>query len=147
MVLIDEVDLHLHPGWQQRILPDLIRTFPNIQFIVTTHSPQIVSTVAARSLRVIDWENDQPRLIPVDFSLGAESQQMLKQVLGVDPRPAELDIVTKLHSYQQMVAEDKWDTPEALQLRKALDQWGAEHEPELSRLDMDIRLKELDRQT
>ncbi|MGP7735431.1 AAA family ATPase [Oceanimonas smirnovii] len=93
VVLIDEVDLHLHPGWQQRILPDLTRTFPNVQFIVTTHSPQVVSTVLPQSLRVIDWQADTPRLLPVDFSLGAESQQVLKQVLGVDSRPEKLEIV------------------------------------------------------
>ena len=45
IVLIDEVDLHLHPSWQQRVLPDLIRTFPNAQFIVSTHSPQVLTTV------------------------------------------------------------------------------------------------------
>jgi predicted ATP-binding protein involved in virulence len=146
VVLIDEVDLHLHPGWQQRILPDLTRTFPNIQFIVTTHSPQVVSTVPGHSLRVIQWEEDEPRLMPVDFSLGAESQQMLKQVLGVDARASELAIVSKLRRYQRLVAEEQWDSDEALQLRRELDRWGAEHEPELSRLDMDIRLKELDRQ-
>ena len=146
VILIDEVDLHLHPGWQQRILPDLMRTFPNIQFIVTTHSPQVVTTVEASSLRVISWDGEQPRLVPVDFSLGAESQLILNQVLGVDSRPSNVDVVRKLHRYQQLVTEDRWDTDEALQLREALDQWGAEHEPELSRLDMDIRLKELDRQ-
>jgi predicted ATP-binding protein involved in virulence len=39
VVLIDEIDLHLHPKWQQKVLPGLVNTFPNIQFIVTTHSP------------------------------------------------------------------------------------------------------------
>jgi len=48
IVLIDEIDLHLHPKWQQTILPDLIQTFPKTQFIVTTHSPQVppISSVA-----------------------------------------------------------------------------------------------------
>ncbi|MCF6212007.1 MAG: AAA family ATPase [Gammaproteobacteria bacterium] len=145
VVLIDEVDLHLHPDWQQRILPDLTRTFPNIQFIVTTHSPQVVSTVAASSLRIIKWNGEKAKLESVDFSQGAESQQMLNQVMGVASRPGKLDIVDKLHLYQQLVAGDQWDTDEALQLRRKLDDWGAEHEPELARLDMDIRLKELDR--
>ena len=45
VVLIDEVDLHLHPAWQQRVLVDLTRTFPNAQFVVTTHSPQVLTTV------------------------------------------------------------------------------------------------------
>lgn len=45
VVLIDEVDLHLHPSWQGRMMPLLFRTFPNIQFIVTTHSPKVLSEI------------------------------------------------------------------------------------------------------
>lgn len=146
VILIDEVDLHLHPGWQQRIIPDLLRAFPNAQFIVSTHSPQVVSTVPPESLRVISWQDDEPRLIPVGFSEGAEAQQMLTQVLGVEPRAEGLEIVSELHQYQQLVAAGQWDSSAALALRSKLDQWGGEYEPELRRLDMDIRLQELDRQ-
>ena len=145
VILIDEVDLHLHPGWQQTILPDLTTTFPNIQFIVTTHSPQVVSTVAAESLRIIDWTYQTPRLIPVAFSEGAEAQQMLTDVLGVHPRSSRVKIVQLLEKYQNLVASDQWDSVEARELKQRLDSWGSEHEPELIRLDMDIRLKELDR--
>lgn len=146
VVLIDEIDLHLHPGWQQHILSDLTRTFPNVQFIVSTHSPQVVSSVKPQCLRVIEWQDDQPSLRPVDFSEGAESQQMLLEVLGVESaRPEHTAPVKKLRQYQHLVQENKWDTPEALALRDALDRWGAEHEAELVRLDIDIRLKELDR--
>ena len=45
MEIIDEIELHLHPKWQREIIPALTRTFPNCQFIVTTHSPQVVSHV------------------------------------------------------------------------------------------------------
>lgn len=45
IVMIDEVDLHLHPSWQQRVLGDLLRTFSNTQFIVTTHSPFVVEAL------------------------------------------------------------------------------------------------------
>ncbi|GKT12708.1 MAG: hypothetical protein ISEC1_P1688 [Thiomicrorhabdus sp.] len=45
IVMIDEVDLHLHPAWQKTVIGDLLRTFPNTQFIVTTHSPYIVEAV------------------------------------------------------------------------------------------------------
>ncbi|MYA91701.1 MAG: AAA family ATPase, partial [Synechococcus sp. SB0663_bin_10] len=45
VVLIDEIELHLHPSWQQRVMVDLTRTFPNTQFIVSTHSPQVLTTV------------------------------------------------------------------------------------------------------
>lgn len=45
VVLIDEVDLHLHPEWQRRVVGDLLRTFPNTQFLLTTHSPYIIEAV------------------------------------------------------------------------------------------------------
>lgn len=146
VVLIDEVDLHLHPGWQQHILNDLVRTFPRVQFIVSTHSPQVVSSVKPQCLRVIEWQDDQPSLRTVDFSEGAEAQQMLLDVLGVQSARAEhTGPAQNLRRYQQLVQEGLWDTPDALALRDVLDRWRAEHEAELVRLDIDIRLKELDR--
>ena len=57
IMLIDEVDLHLHPSWQQRVLSDLMNTFPNTQIIVTTHSPQVLTTVPAECIRIIDGQN------------------------------------------------------------------------------------------
>ena len=45
MVLIDELDLHLHPKWQRRIIEDLRRTFPKIQFVATTHSPCLIQSL------------------------------------------------------------------------------------------------------
>lgn len=146
VVLIDEVDLHLHPGWQQHILTDLMRTFPKVQFIVSTHSPQVITSVKPECLRVIDWQGSLPSLLPVNFSEGAEAQQVLLDVLGlISPRPEQLDIVKKLHQYQTMIEQNQWDLPEAIALRDELNRWGGSHEPELARLDMDIRLKELDR--
>lgn len=47
IVLIDEVELHLHPAWQRTILPRLLKTFPNVQFIVTTHSPTVLAQLNA----------------------------------------------------------------------------------------------------
>jgi len=144
VVLIDEVDLHLHPGWQQHILTDLMRTFPKVQFIVSTHSPQVITSVKPESLRVIDWQKQHPQLLPVDFSEGAEAQQVLLDVLGLkSARPEQLAIVKKLHQYQLLIETNQWDSPEAKVLKYELDLWGGEHEPELARLDMDIRLKEL----
>tara|TARA_A200000159_G_scaffold129001_1_gene125126 strand:+ start:4019 stop:5320 length:1302 start_codon:yes stop_codon:yes gene_type:complete len=147
IVLIDEVDLHLHPGWQQHILLDLQRTFPNIQFIVSTHSAQVISSVKPECLRVIDWQEDAPSLLEIDFSEGAEAQQVLLDVLGVHSTRAEkLPIVQSLKNYQQLVEDDQWDSPEAETLRQHLDEWGGEYEPELARLDMDIKIKAWERE-
>ena len=54
IVLIDEVDLHLHPTWQQQILKDLTEIFPKVQFIVTTHAPAVISTVKSENVIMLD---------------------------------------------------------------------------------------------
>lgn len=56
IVLIDEIDLHLHPEWQKNIVADLKRVFPKIQFIVTTHSPFIVQSLTKEELIILDKE-------------------------------------------------------------------------------------------
>lgn len=50
VILIDELDLHLHPKWQKTIVEDLKRTFPNCQFIISTHSPFVIQTLSANEV-------------------------------------------------------------------------------------------------
>ena len=50
VILIDELDLHLHPKWQKTIVEDLRRTFPKCQFIISTHSPFIIQALAASEI-------------------------------------------------------------------------------------------------
>ncbi len=57
IVLIDELDMHLHPKWQRRIVQDLQNAFPDMQFIATTHSPFILQSL--ESGQVIDLNLDQ----------------------------------------------------------------------------------------
>ena len=58
IVLVDEIDLHLHPEWQREILPKLAKTFPNLQFIVTSHSPIVVGTLQRENLWVCEPARD-----------------------------------------------------------------------------------------
>lgn len=58
IVLIDEIDLHLHPGWQRTILPSLARAFPRLQFVCTTHSPLVASTVRKENVFVTREADD-----------------------------------------------------------------------------------------
>lgn len=58
IILIDEIDLHLHPEWQQLVIPRLQSVFCNIQFIITTHSPQVLTTVPVKSIRKLSSEID-----------------------------------------------------------------------------------------
>ena len=53
VVLVDEIDLHLHPKWQRDLVPTLSKIFPNVQFIVTTHSPHVLQSMAEVNLYVL----------------------------------------------------------------------------------------------
>jgi len=59
VVLIDEIDLHLHPAWQRKVLANLNRAFPKCQFIVSTHSPQVLGEAEARQVRLLAQDDDQ----------------------------------------------------------------------------------------
>lgn len=76
IVLIDELDLHLHPTWQRRIVSDLKRAFPKIQFICTTHSPFIVQSLTAEEVIDLDGQIDYN---PKDLAL-----EEVAQMMGVD---------------------------------------------------------------
>jgi predicted ATP-binding protein involved in virulence len=53
VVMVDDIDLHLHPKWQRIVVPRLAKAFPKLQFILTTHSPLVAGTVHAANVRVI----------------------------------------------------------------------------------------------
>ncbi len=81
VVLIDELDLHLHPQWQRRIIHDLRRTFPKIQFICTTHSPQLIGQAKPDEIIVLNAEHGHP-----SQSLGMDSNWILRHIMGSDDR-------------------------------------------------------------
>lgn len=146
VVLIDEIDMHLHPLWQQTVLLDMQRAFPKIQFIVTTHSPQVLSSVPAESVRVLVWGRSFEGVRRVNFAMGASSAQILQDIQNVNLRSEKLPIVQDLKRYLELVSEDQWDSAEALALRKELDDWSRGNEPALLRADMDIRMRQFRRQ-
>lgn len=54
IILIDEIDLHLHPSWQRKVCSSLVKTFPNCQFVITTHSPQILGELQPEDIRLLN---------------------------------------------------------------------------------------------
>lgn len=78
-VLIDEIELHLHPQWQRDVLRWLERTFPKCQFIVTTHSPQVIGEVSHDRVHMIGKE-------PLDQTLGMDSAWILRNVMDTPDR-------------------------------------------------------------
>ena len=87
IVLIDELDLHMHPRWQRQIASQLTETFPNCQFISTTHSPQIISEVQPESLLLLRFNGD--RIIPerCGQAYGLDVNYVLEHIMGTAPRP------------------------------------------------------------
>ncbi|MCP4130523.1 MAG: AAA family ATPase [bacterium] len=57
IILLDDIDLHLHPGWQRTILPSLEKNFPSIQFIATTHSPFVVQSTKNENLIILELDD------------------------------------------------------------------------------------------
>lgn len=90
IVLIDEIELHLHPRWQRRIIPWLMETFTNCQFIVTTHSPQVLGRVHADNIRVLKQEDGRVAVYNVTASHGRDSNYILVSVLGGDERDEKI---------------------------------------------------------
>ena len=116
IVLIDEVDMHLHPKWQQTVLTDLTKAFPNIQFIVTTHSPQVLSTVKKEQIRIL---GDNVVSTPSTHSFGEDSSVLLAELMNVSPLPP-LEIVEKRKEYQRLIEDREYESPRAKELQKEL---------------------------
>ena len=87
VVLIDEVDLHLHPQWQKNILNNLQEIFPLVQFVVTTHSPTIIASAKNTNLIMIDGD----QCYYYDSSYGKDSNSVMTDIMQVEPRPAEIN--------------------------------------------------------
>ena len=139
IVLIDEVDLHLHPSWQQRVLNDLRRTFPNTQFIVSTHSPQVLTTVEPR--HVVHLAREDGRIVAGSASgwtYGAEAGDVLSAVMGVDERPPGNKFVRLLNDYLRLVGAGRGASSDAVSLRRRLEELSP-RDPALDRADVEIR--------
>lgn len=102
IVMIDELDLHLHPKWQRTVVENLVRTFPNCQFIVSTHSPQIIPSVEPeRILLIKDGKITHP-----DRTLGMDSNWILRFLMEADDRPQES--ITAIEKVEKLINEGKF---------------------------------------
>ncbi len=145
IVIIDEIDLHLHPLWQQTVLLRLRETFPNIQFILSTHSSNVLSTSSNECIRkLVPSESGADGAYDIEvpnFSLGAETSTLQEDIQGVSSRPESLEIIQKLFHYKKMVSDDEWDTPEAERIFAELCEWGENHDAIIKKLRLDVTLR------
>lgn len=104
VVLVDEVELHLHPSWQRRVIPALMQTFSRCQFAMTTHSPQVLSSVPWKSVRVVREFTVAPSPRPTE---GRDSNAILAEVLGDAERPAH--ITAQIEVISQRIDDEQFD--------------------------------------
>lgn len=133
ILMIDELDLHLHPTWQQKIIPDLKKVFPHTQIIATTHSPEVVTTVKQNQVWILEDYQIKPCPEPTK---GRKSSDMVRNILGLSelrPDTEESRTLTKLFA-----AIDNGELEEAKRLKKELQEWES-YDPDMTRADMQIR--------
>jgi predicted ATP-binding protein involved in virulence len=142
MVLIDEVELHLHPEWQQRILADLHRTFPDTQFIVSTHSPQVLSSVELEHiLHLRATANGIVAEQETGPTFGARAGDVLGTAMGVGQRVPNA-FSEQLKAYQTLVSRGHGETAEASALRAELDRLSRD-DPALAAADVEVARRKM----
>jgi len=138
VVLIDEIELHLHPEWQRRIIPSLTQTFPNCQFIITTHSPQILGEIQNG---IVYRLSSSPKGIVAEKmqTYGRDSNQILEDIMDVSERSPTFK--NDLRRLFRLIEDGKLD--EAKRLQQELENSIQYDEPEFAKSDALIRRKEV----
>lgn len=133
VVLIDEIDLHLHPEWQLHIVNDLAKVFKQIQFVMSTHAPLVISSIKEGKIFSIADQQvyDFPNLY------GQKTDQILK-TMGSPLGSQDIDNV--LAEYRLLIERGEGETPQALQMRHDLENLLGKDHDELRRTDIMLRL-------
>ena len=86
IILLDEVDAHLHPLWQRKLLPAMRKALPNVQIIVTTHSPFVLASCRGARVHVLEVNEHgkASNCPPIDSPIGESVESTLKGIFGVD---------------------------------------------------------------
>ncbi len=129
IVLIDELDLHLHPSWQKKVVESLKESFPNIQFIVTTHSPLILGTVQDRIITVQEGKAFYP---PTHY--GRTANDVLRNTMQTAERLESVQ--DKITRYFELIELGEGSSAEAVELREYLNENIGQDDPELARADV-----------
>lgn len=135
VVLIDEIDMHLHPGWQQQVVSQLCEAFPKIQFIVTTHSHQVLSSVFARCIRPLprqaQMHADHFEIEPVEFETrGVASSDILARIMKIDEVPEVLES-RELSQYRALIQQNLHEGAAGMVLAEKLNRHFGERHPEM----------------
>jgi predicted ATP-binding protein involved in virulence len=136
IILIDEVDLHLHPTWQRSLCDRLIETFPNCQFVLTTHSPLVISD--CKNLLVYTLTNGELQEMPSQY--GQDANTVLLDVMDTSIRNQSIDI--KLNDLLDAIQNSNISQAQQL-LTELTDELRATNNLELVKAKLLLRKQEL----
>ena len=126
VVLIDELELHLHPKWQRQIVRKLRTTFPRCQFIATTHSPQVVGELSHDRIQIML----DGRVYSPTHSFGVDSSRVLEEIMDALPRNKEVEAL--LARVSREIGRQRYGMAR-MSLADLVDQLG-ENDPEVTRI-------------
>ncbi len=107
IVLIDELDLHLHPAWQRMVAPRLVETFPNCQFVVSTHSPQVFGEVDAGRIRRLTVDSVRGLVATTpQQAFGLDSSDILEEHMEAGCRNS--DVARQLEDIFRLIDIEKF---------------------------------------
>lgn len=129
LVLIDEIELHLHPKWQRDVLGRLRSVFQNCQFVVTTHSPLVLGEVEAHCVRFLEFQDGKVVATTPTEAYGMDANRVLQELMGAPVRNKQME--TELRTLFKLI--DAEDFTQARAKITTLEQQLGEHEPELTR--------------
>jgi energy-coupling factor transporter ATP-binding protein EcfA2 len=119
VVLVDELDLHLHPRWQREITSYLDRLFPNVQFIVTAHSPLVVQASGVTNVAVLRRNGDHVEILndPEEVRGWRVDQILTSDLFGLDSaRP--VDVERALERHRELILLDDLTQADQQELRE-----------------------------
>lgn len=118
-VLIDEIDLHLHPKWQREVTAYLSRSFPNVQFIATTHSPLVIQSMEEVNLYVLKRISEDEVSVehsPISDFRGWTVEEILRETMGLED-----DIYSDFYKKQRNAFEEALDAEDKEQAKQAYE--------------------------
>ena len=139
VILIDEIDLHLHPKWQRMVIPKLTAIFPNCQFVVSTHSPHVITHVKPECLYLLEQTSSGITAQRPRESYGKNADRILEDLMGLETtRPDEVS--SELRSLYEEI-----DQGELVDARQKIVVLKAEigEDPELVKAEVLIKRKEI----
>ena len=137
IILIDKIDLHLHPTWQQRILGDLRYIFPKVQFIVSTHAPSVVGMSKSENVIMDGREVHEPS----GEVHGRDTNTIISGIMKASERPVEIKAL--FQKFYQFIDEKNTDAAEQV-LTDLENQIGAD-DPEIASCNVKLKLLKMRR--